>query len=563
MFLWLLLALSICAHPGTAVSPTVPPRHMDSVLDILDALESPARGGSPGAAAALVRRLGVCSTPGCRAVLGGPLGTPERPPALTPGQWQLLTELLHHDPATPELGAVLAPDGSTVALGPLLAGIEAGLRSGGFGRPLPTLDPPADPLWAVTITEALGTSFLLAQGSDHNATALGPGGCWDDVENPQNYTLRGPPSPVPDPVAIGAMDGAVLGARLARGPLPVAELLRGYYGTGNGSEVGRPPSSYRRRNFGALAGQGRLEKEVAAVLELLRTLSPTSELLRDVGTQEVAAVAHRAAREFSERYVECPAIMPRCLWGARPYRGTPAPLQPPLGSVFLHHTLEPSRPCQTFGACARAMREMQRFHQDTRGWDDIGYSFVVGSDGYLYEGRGWHWVGAHTKGYNTQGFGVGIVGDFTATLPDPDTLALVRDELLPCAVRFGHIRPDFILRGHRQLGHTDCPGNALFEEIQSWPGFQGTPVARGLRMEVKALPATPEPPALLKNYNTRSGKCTDKTNRPVDDDDDDAAEETSMPPDIKSGVKAAGARPDANVESFSLKDLCGLRKDYT
>ncbi|NWX62296.1 PGRP2 amidase, partial [Promerops cafer] len=442
------------------------PCHMDSVLDILDTLESLARGGSPGTAAALGRGLGVCSTPGGRAVLGEPPETPERPPALTPGQWQLLTKLLRHDPATPELGAVLTPDGSTVALGPLLAGIEVGLRSGGLGRPLPALDPPADPLLA-----ALGTSFLLAQGTD-NTTALGPGGCWDDVENPQNYTLRGPLSPVPDPVAIGAMDGVVLGAQLAQGPLPVAELLRGYYGTGNGSEARRPPSSYRRRDFGALAGQGRLEKEGAAVLGVLRTLQPSPELLRDVGTQEVVAVARRAAREFNERYVECPAIMPRCLWGARPYQATPALLQPPLGSVFLHHTLEPARPCRTFNACARTMRDMQRFHQDTRGWDDIGYSFVVGSDGYLYEGRGWHWVGAHTKGYNTQGFGVGIVGNFTATLPDPDTLALVRDELLPCAVRSGHVQPDFTLRGHRQLGHTDCPGNALFQEIQSWPGFQ-------------------------------------------------------------------------------------------
>ncbi|XP_068853940.1 N-acetylmuramoyl-L-alanine amidase isoform X1 [Aphelocoma coerulescens] len=492
MFPWLLLALSVFAHPGTGVSPAVPPRHMDSLLDILDALESPARGGSPGTAVALGRGLGVCSTPGCRAVLGEPPGTPERPPVVTPGQWQLLTELLRHDPATPELGAVLAPDGSTVALGPLLAGIEVGLRSGGVGQPLPTLDPPADPLLAVTIAEALGTSFLLARGADNNATALGPDGCWDDVENPQNYTLRGPPSPVPDPVAIGAMDGVILGARLAREPLPVAELLRGYYRTGNGSETWRPPSSYRRRDFGALVGRERLEKEVAAVLGLLRTLLPIPELLRDVGTQEVATVARWAAREFSERYVglrghlhpivpaECPAIVPRCLWGARPYRGTPSPLRPPLGSVFLHHTLEPARPCRTFGACARAMRDMQRFHQDTRGWDDIGYSFVVGSDGYLYEGRGWHWVGAHTKGYNTRGFGVGIVGDFTATLPDPDTLALVRDQLLPCAVRSGHVRPDFTLRGHRQLGHTDCPGNALFQEIQSWPGFQGTPVAPGL-----------------------------------------------------------------------------------
>ncbi|XP_074386551.1 uncharacterized protein LOC141726125 isoform X1 [Zonotrichia albicollis] len=64
--------------------------------------------------------------------------------------------------------------------------------------------------------------------------------------------------------------------------------------------------------------------------------------------------------------------------------------------------------------------------------------------------------------------------------------------------------------------------------------------------------------------STRSGKCTAKTNRPVDDDDDDdAGEGTSVPPDIKSGVKAAGARSDANTESFSLKDLRGLRKDYT
>ncbi|NWV56848.1 PGRP2 amidase, partial [Daphoenositta chrysoptera] len=351
-----------------AVSPAVPPRHMDSLLDILDALESPARGGSPGI---LGRGLGVCGTPGCRAVLGEPPGSPERPPGVTAAQWQLLTELLRHHPATPERGSVLAPDGSTVALAPLLAGIEVGLRSGGSGRPLPSLDPPLDPLLAVTIAEVLGTSFLLA--GDSNATALGPDGCWDDVENPQNYTWRGPPSLVPDPVAIGAMDGVVLGARLARGPLPVAELLRGYYGSGNGSEAGRAPSSYRRRDFGALVGRARLEQEVAAVLGLLRTLSPGSELLRDLGTAEVAEVARRAAREFSERYVECPAIVPRCLWGARPYRGTPAPLRPPLGSVFLHHSRDPARPCRSFGACARAMRDMQRFHQHGRGWDDIGY----------------------------------------------------------------------------------------------------------------------------------------------------------------------------------------------
>ncbi|NXS50748.1 PGRP2 amidase, partial [Balaeniceps rex] len=169
---------------------------------------------------------------------------------------------------------------------------------------------------------------------------------------------------------------------------------------------------------------------------------------------------------------ECPAIVPRCMWGARPYRGTPKPLTLPLGSVYIHHTSTPSAPCRTFAACARAMRAMQRFHQDARGWDDIGYSFVVGSDGYLYQGRGWHWVGAHTKGYNSKGYGVGYVGDFSATLPDTDAIALVRDGLLPCAVRTGRLHRNYTLRGHRQMGRTDCPGNSLFREIETWHGFE-------------------------------------------------------------------------------------------
>ncbi|KAM8987145.1 N-acetylmuramoyl-L-alanine amidase isoform 1-T2 [Ara ararauna] len=453
MVLRLLLALSVCACPGTGL----PPRHMDSVVELMESLES----NSPNLTLPeLARALGACSTPGCRAVLGEP---PHVPPALSHEQWVLLTQLLHGD------AVVLAPDGSTVALGPLLAGIEVGQKRVS-GWPFPTFEPPIDPLYAVTITEALGTSFLLAHGGD--GATLGPGGCWDDVDDPQNYTLLGPPSPIPDAVANGAMDGVLLGAQVAQAPIPLADLLRGYYGMGNTTEQGRPHSSYRRRDFGALMGPETLEQEVEAMLRVLRALPPTRELLQDVGPEEVAAVARRAARDFTQLYVDCPPIVPRCMWGARPYRGTPRALTLPLESVFIHHTFIPSAPCHSFRSCSHAMRSMQRFHQDTRGWDDIGYSFVVGSDGYLYQGRGWHWVGAHTKGYNSKGYGVGYVGDFSSTLPDPDTIALVRDQLLPCAVRTGRIYHNYTLRGHRQMGRTDCPGNSLFREIETWSGFK-------------------------------------------------------------------------------------------
>ncbi|NXP55552.1 PGRP2 amidase, partial [Heliornis fulica] len=448
----------------------LPPRHMDSVVQIVEALELSDRGFTV-TVPELARALGACSTPGCRVVLGDPPDVPPAPSTLSDQQWLLFTQLLRHDPAAPERGTVLAPDGSTVALGPLLAGVEVGLKRVS-GSPIPTLEPPIDALYAVTITEALGMSFLSARGGNSGRATLGPGGCWDDVDDPQNYTLLGPPSPIPDAVANGAMDGVLLGAQLARAPIPLADLLRGYYGTGNGTEKGRPPSSYRRRDFGVLTEPGKLEEEVVAMLRVLRVLPPTQELLEDVGPEEVVAIARRAARDFMEVYVDCPAIVPRCMWGARPYRGAPRWLTLPLGSVYIHHTFIPSVPCRSFAACARAMRSMQRFHQDTRGWDDIGYSFVVGSDGYLYQGRGWHWVGAHTKGYNSKGFGVGYVGDFSTILPDPDAIALVRDELLPCAVKTGRLHRNYTLRGHRQMGHTDCPGNSLFHEIETWHGFK-------------------------------------------------------------------------------------------
>ncbi|NWQ84511.1 PGRP2 amidase, partial [Columbina picui] len=441
----------------------LPPLHMDSIIHLLDALEPPhANTTTPTDNLALT--LGGCSTPGCHALLGHPPIPTASPPPLTPHHH--LHRLLHRGAAVP--GAVLAPDGSTVALGPVLAGIAVGLKLWGGGH-IPILTPRMDPLFAVTIAEALATSFLSARGGD--GATLGPGGCWDDIDNPQNYTLLGPPSLVPDAVANGAMDGVLLGNRMAKDPIGVADLLREYYGTSNSTEEGRPPSSYRRRDFGALAPPGKLEEEVLAMLRVLRALPPTRLLLEAVGEEEEAAIARRAAREFSERYVECPAIVPRCMWGARPYRGTPKPLSLPLGSIYIHHTFLPGAPCRSFAACARAMRAMQQFHQDTRGWDDIGYSFVVGSDGYIYQGRGWHWVGAHTKGHNSRGYGVGYVGDFSTALPDADTIALVRDELLPCAVRTGRLRHNYTLRGHRQMGDTDCPGDALFREIESWRGF--------------------------------------------------------------------------------------------
>ena len=49
---------------------------------------------------------------------------------------------------------------------------------------------------------------------------------------------------------------------------------------------------------------------------------------------------------------------------------------------------------------------------DSNGWDDIGYSFLIGGDGSVWEGRGWNVLGAHTYHFNDVGYGIDFMGDF-------------------------------------------------------------------------------------------------------------------------------------------------------
>lgn len=43
----------------------------------------------------------------------------------------------------------------------------------------------------------------------------------------------------------------------------------------------------------------------------------------------------------------------------------------------------------------------------------LSYSFAIGGDGNIYEGRGWNRTGAHAKGWNSKSIGIVFIGDFT------------------------------------------------------------------------------------------------------------------------------------------------------
>lgn len=114
------------------------------------------------------------------------------------------------------------------------------------------------------------------------------------------------------------------------------------------------------------------------------------------------------------------------------------------------------------------MRNIQHQHINNNKWADIGYNFLIGDNGYVYEGRGWRKQGAHAPNYNSKSVGICFMGTFTNKLPTAAALNAAK-ELIACGVSKGEIRSLYSLLGHREVTQTACPGNALYGEIRKWP----------------------------------------------------------------------------------------------
>ncbi|CAG0913905.1 unnamed protein product [Notodromas monacha] len=135
------------------------------------------------------------------------------------------------------------------------------------------------------------------------------------------------------------------------------------------------------------------------------------------------------------------------------------------------------------------VRSFQNQHMDVNGWNDIGYrsvinlnstplqqmawfyaqaGFVIGGDGSIFKGRGWDKVGAHTPGYNFDGLGICLIGNFVSKTPTSAQLKAAK-ELIACGVEKGKIKSNYKLIGHRQAVSTACPGQKLYDIIKGWP----------------------------------------------------------------------------------------------
>lgn len=128
--------------------------------------------------------------------------------------------------------------------------------------------------------------------------------------------------------------------------------------------------------------------------------------------------------------------------------------------IVLHHSAADEG---SFGS-------IDRYHRETKGWDECGYHFVIGNgtesgDGEIEVGGRWTHQkhGAHTKHlehleYNERGIGICLVGDFERHAPTPKQIAAARDLVAFLQQRYGV--PDSNVTTHGELlgNRTECPG---------------------------------------------------------------------------------------------------------
>jgi hypothetical protein len=141
---------------------------------------------------------------------------------------------------------------------------------------------------------------------------------------------------------------------------------------------------------------------------------------------------------------------------------------------FLHHTTGNQQRDK-----AGWVRAIQRFHQQDRGWSDVAYSWIVDSNGKIYEGRGWESVGAHTRGHNSTGVAVAYLGDGGVAVP-PAALAALREVADASDEFFGRSLERL---PHRAVGNTTCPGDVLAGWLADGMPVAGPEPDRGCKPE--------------------------------------------------------------------------------
>ena len=262
-----------------------------------------------------------------------------------------------------------------------------------------------------------------------------------------------------------------------------------------------------------------------------------------------------------------PPIIARAAWA---HGSSPPSVTPEYGRVqlaFVHHTENPNG--YSAAEVPAMLRAIYVFHRFVRGWDDIGYNFVIDTFGRIFEARAGGIdepvVGAQAGGYNLVSTGVAVLGDFMSVpisaaaqgalgrllawklslhgVPIEGRATVRVDPAGAVWSRFpGNARVTLpTVAGHRDADTTDCPGNALYGQLPALRHRAAALAGRPLRLTLAAVGAPRRVPASAPPATAPLGATPPATTPPV----------TPSPPELSQQVEGAltylDGRPLAGV----------------
>jgi hypothetical protein len=155
-------------------------------------------------------------------------------------------------------------------------------------------------------------------------------------------------------------------------------------------------------------------------------------------------------------------LVRRSAWGARPPKGRPLAIAVPVRNLVLHHSVSPDRSIDS-------VRQIQRFHQDSRKWSDIAYTWLYSpSSRQFFEGRGIKVAQAAQQGHNRDSHSLCVLGNYDV---DPVPIHVIDDLAEWADWHEATVLGPGAYIGHRDVGTTACPGRNLYTLLDTINGI--------------------------------------------------------------------------------------------
>jgi hypothetical protein len=238
--------------------------------------------------------------------------------------------------------------------------------------------------------------------------------------------------------------------------------------------------------------QLRLSRRVRSLrLRLINTTGTATARDRARTAKRIESSGQPGTLPLPDTHAKVPSIVPRSAWGASRCKPRDTPSYGRVQMGFVHHTV--SLNGYSRSQAASVVLGVCLFHRNGRGWDDIGYNFLVDRFGRVFEGRAGGIdqpvQGAQAGGFNHGSTGVSLIGNFTSRRPSRAAMSALAKLLawklglhgVPAtgtttvvsaggpSTSYRAGRPVKLRRisGHRDADLTACPGAALYRLLPS------------------------------------------------------------------------------------------------